>query len=553
MSDGPDNSNNSNSNSNNDNKKKSSGFDFGRFARQLVDNATFLAKHVIPTTLEREFDADRVLRRTMGALIETAAARYPIDPGAEWKPGNPLELLLVGYSGTRNTGADVRVEEMIRQFRHLLGDDHLRLSILTLDAKKTRGYFPGVRQLLAPKLFPKFMFDVVHQHHGVVACEGSMFKSKFANALTTFMVGAIGVATAEQKLAIGYGGEAGAMDPEVEAMVRKYCQRAIVIARNPASVGVLKRLEIEASLGADTAWTFEPHPPEVADALLKAAGWDGKKPVLVCCPINPFWWPVTADWKRGVEQAVFKSHSKNHFSSVYFHAGGEAIEAQQKAYVAALAGALQHARETHDAFVVLVGMEALDRKAAEAIAKLMAEGSPSGLRSTATSGEAPPLFISDQHEHRTLVSILRKASALLSSRYHAIVTAMPAGVPAVGVTMDERIRNLLGDAGLSELCIEVSADDLRGKIEAGLARIFADPTPIRTALKKDVAHQLYLMGTMGQTFVEAIRRRHPAFPIREGLGRTGDVLAHLPSLSPELQALLVEFPPVPADAPEILE
>jgi len=513
---------------------KKSGFDFGRFARQMVDNATFVVKHVIPTTLERELDADRVLRRAMGALIETAAARYPIEPGAEWKPGNPLELLLVGYAGTRNTGADVRVEEMIRQFRHLLGDEHLRLSILTLDGKKTRGYFPGVRQLLAPKLFPKFMFDVVHQHHGVVACEGSMFKSKFANALTTFMVGAIGVATAEQKLAIGYGGEAGAMDPEVEAMVRKYCQRAIVIARNTASVGVLKRLEIEASLGADTAWTFEPHPPEVAHELLKAAGWDGKKPVLVCCPINPFWWPVTADWKRGVEQAVFKSHSKNHYSSVYFHAGGEAIEAKQRAYVEAFAAALQTAREKHDAFVVMVGMEALDRKAAAAIAKVM----------KATSGEAPPLFISDEHEHRTLVSILRVASALLSSRYHAIVTAMPAGVPAVGVTMDERIRNLLGDAGLSDLCIEVSAQDLRGKVEACLARVFADPTPVRNALRKDVARQLYLMGTMGQTFVEAIRRRHPAFPIRAGLGHAGDVMAHLPSLSAELQALLVEFPPV---------
>ena len=523
----------------------SKSFDFGRFARQMVDNAGFIVKHVIPTTLERELDADRVLRRAMGALIETAAARYPIDPGAEWKVGNPLELLLVGYSGTRNTGADVRVEEMIRQFRHLLGDDHLRLSILTLDPKKTRGYFQGVRQLVAPKLFPKFMFDVVHQHHGVVACEGSMFKSKFANALTTFMVGAIGVATAEQKIAIGYGGEAGAMDPEVEAMVRKYCQRALVIARNKASVDVLKRLEIEASLGADTAWTFEPHPRAHAEALLKEAGWDGVKPVVVCCPINPFWWPVTADWKRGVEQAFFKNHSKNHFSSVYFHAGGEAIEAKQKAYVQAFAEALQTARDKHGAFVVMVGMEALDRKAAEAVAKVMAK-----------DGNAPPpLFISDQHEHKTLVSILRVASAMVSSRYHAIVTAMPAGVPAVGVTMDERIRNLLGDAGLSDLCIEVSADDLRGKVEAGLASIFADPERVRTALRKDVARQLYLMGTMGQTFVEAVRRRHPEFPIREGLGHAGDPIAHLPPLSDELEALLAEFADVIAalKAPPVLE
>ena len=520
---------------------KGSSFDLGRFARQLVDNAVFTVKHVIPTTLERELDADRVLRRAMAALIEAAAARYPVDPGAEWKPAadaasNPLELLLVGYSGTRNTGADVRVEEMIRQFRHLLGDEHLRLSILTLDPHKTRGYFQGVRQLHAPKLFPKFMFDVVHQHHGVVACEGSMFKSKFANALTTFMVGAIGVATAEQKLASGYGGEAGAMDPEVEAMVRKYCQRAIVIARNQASVGVLQRLEIEASLGADTAWTFEPHPRELGEARLRAAGWDGDKPVLVCCPINPFWWPVTADWKRGIEQALFKTHGKNHFSSVYFHAGGDKIDAQQKAYLEALAGALQHARDAHGAFVVLVGMEALDRKAAEALSRHMGKA----------SGEAPPLFISDEHDHRTLVSILRVAKALVSSRYHAIVTSMPAGVPAVGVTMDERIRNLLGDAGLSDLCVEVSSPDLQAQVTAGLDRLFTAPEPVRQALRKDVARQLRLMGTMGQTFVEAVRRRHPAFPIREGLGADGDPIAHLPPLSSELQTLLAEFPGAPA-------
>jgi polysaccharide pyruvyl transferase WcaK-like protein len=515
--------------------KKKSGFDLGRFTRQLVDNAGFIVKHTIPQFLEHELDADRVLRRTMSGLIDAAAARYPVDPGAEWKPGQPLELLLVGYSGTRNTGADVRVEEMIRQFRHLLGDDHLRLSILTLDPDKTRGYFAGVRQLSAPKLFPKFLFDVVHQHHGVVACEGSMFKSKFANALTTFMVGAIGLAGAEQKLAVGYGGEAGAMDPEVEAMVRRYCGQALVIARNTASVEVLKRLEIEASLGADTAWTFEPHAPEVGRELLVKAGWNGTSPVLVCCPINPFWWPVTADWKRGVEQALFKSHGKSHFSSVYFHADGPAVEAKQAAYIESLAKAIEHAQEKHGVFVALVGMEALDRKAAEALAKRLDKKKPADAART-------PLFISDEHEHKTLVSVLRQAAVLVSSRYHAIVTSMPAGVPAVGVTMDERIRNLLGDAGLPELCIETSDAALGDKVAAGIDRVFADPASVKNALRKDVARQLRLMGTMGQTFVEAVRRRHPAFPIRPGLGKDGDPLAHLPPLSAELQALLVEFP-----------
>ena len=33
--------------------------------------------------------------------------------------GQKLKLLFAGYNGTRNTGSDVRVEEMIRQIRHI--------------------------------------------------------------------------------------------------------------------------------------------------------------------------------------------------------------------------------------------------------------------------------------------------------------------------------------------------------------------------------------------------------------------------------------------------
>lgn len=525
--------------------------ELGRFARHLLRDLGKAAKSAarsalkdgVPRlmseaadTLQERFDADKVLRKTMAALIETAAARYPIDAGNTWSPGKPLELLLVGYSGTRNTGADVRVEEMIRQFRHLLGDEALRLSILTLDPVKTRGYFPGVRQIHAPTIFPKFLFDVVHQHHGAIACEGSMFKSKFANALTTFMVGALGVACAEQKLAIGYGGEAGAMDPDVEAFVRTYCEHALVIARNKSSVRVLEDLGIRASLGADTAWTFEPHPPQVARDLLAKAGWDGRAPVVVCCPINPFWWPVTGDWRRGAEQALFKTHGKDHYKSIYFHASSDEIEQKQNEYLDALYAALRHAKDRHGAFVALVGMEALDRKAAESLAKRFPEG------------EKPPLFISDEHEHKTLVSVLRQASVLVSSRYHAIVTSMPAGIPAVGVTMDERIRNLMGDAHLPELSLEVGADDLAPSLIAAVDRLITEPLPVREKLQRDVARQLHLMGTMGQTFIEAIRARHPALPIREGLGEGGDPIAHLPPLSTELLQLLSRYGGVSGEA-----
>src|SRR5262245_3388807 len=86
-------------------------------------------------------DADVALSTSMGALVELAAARYACEPGARHRAGEPLKLLFAGYTGTRNTGADVRVEEMIRQVRHLLGDDRCELYLTTIDPARSRGYF----------------------------------------------------------------------------------------------------------------------------------------------------------------------------------------------------------------------------------------------------------------------------------------------------------------------------------------------------------------------------------------------------------------------------
>src|SRR6202040_1172998 len=104
------------------------------------------------------------------------------------------------------------------------------------------GYFEGTRQVHLPDVFPPFLFREVRANHGVIACEGSMFKSKFANALTTMMIGSLGIASAENKLSVGYGGEAGQMDPLIEGMCARYVTDSLVITRNEESRTVLREL-----------------------------------------------------------------------------------------------------------------------------------------------------------------------------------------------------------------------------------------------------------------------------------------------------------------------
>jgi polysaccharide pyruvyl transferase WcaK-like protein len=475
------------------------------------------------TLARTELDADQLLMRSMAATIELAASRYALDQGARWRPGEPLRLLLAGYNGSRNTGADVRVEEMVRQFRHLLGDEHVALSVYTLDPAKTRGYFRTARQVLLPKIFPRTLFDTVHDQHGVVACEGSMFKSKFANALSTMMVGALALAEVEAKLAIGYGGEAGKMDPALEALVRRYCRDALVLCRNGESQDVLARLGVPSQPGTDTAWTFEAGPGERARRLLVEAGWDGRTPILALCPINPFWWPVRPDPVKGVVHALTGQHASSHYASIYFHHDGPEVAERQRAYLEAWASGVARFRRTTTCFPVLIGMEQLDRRACEALDGAL--------------GGGHPVLVSDRHDMRELVGVLREARWLLSSRYHAIVTAMPAGVVSAGVTMDERIRNLMADRGQPELALEVDGPGLSEAIHGVLVRLRDDEEAVREGIERAAVSNLERMGRMGMALCDHLRGFHPTFPLSDALGGHGDPWAHLPPLGPTVAAL----------------
>ena len=48
-------------------------------------------------------------------------SRIGIGTYEEWAPGKKLKLLMVGYNGARNTGADARVVAAVRQIKELFG------------------------------------------------------------------------------------------------------------------------------------------------------------------------------------------------------------------------------------------------------------------------------------------------------------------------------------------------------------------------------------------------------------------------------------------------
>src|SRR2546427_9440301 len=150
---------------------------------------------------------DFVLETWVAGSIEGAKLGWMLGAGKPWQPGEKLKLLFAGYNGARNTGSDVRVEEMLRQVRRVLGEENLALSVMSQNLNWSRGYFGDARQVFLPDIYPPFLYREVRGQHGVIACEGSMFKSKFADALTTMFIGALGIASVENQLSVGYAAE----------------------------------------------------------------------------------------------------------------------------------------------------------------------------------------------------------------------------------------------------------------------------------------------------------------------------------------------------------
>jgi len=466
---------------------------------------------------------DFILEAWVSGNIERAKAKWMLGAGDSWQPGEKLRLLFAGYNGTRNMGSDVRVEEMLRQIRHILGRERVEFSVMSQNFDFSKGYFEGTQQVHLPDIFPPFLSDEVPKHHGVVACEGSMFKSKFANALTTMMIGSLGIAAVQNKLSVGYGAEAGHMDPLLARMCGRYCKNSLIITRNEESRTLLRDLGVPTELGTDTAWTFEPRSAEYGQSILRQVGWDGKTPVLVVCPINPFEWPVRASVAKYALRSLTGAYKDSHYRTVYFHNSGPAADRAYQHYLKAIANAVDAFRKQRNVFVILAATERLDARPANRISEKLG---------------GVPVLTSDQYTMYELVSILRACHMMVSSRYHGIVTSMPALVPSAGITMDERIRNLMRERGHEELLMNVDDPDLEPKLLAAMEKLASEGERIADGIARTVVKNLKVMARMGVYFEEEVQRRYPEFPTRRGEWSWED---YLPPMNASLRQLLTAY------------
>ena len=378
------------------------------------------------------------------------------------RPDGPPRILLAGYSGACNTGADLRTGEIVRQLRAEFAADGLELGVLAMGTSPLPDWGPVAIERIEGYP-PDAVHDLCQRYDAVVVCEGSLFTSTFSDSLAMLYTAFLGMARAMGKPAVAWGAEADRMSPAVEAFVRAHAAEALLIARNPPSHYRLTALGLAAELGTDTGWTYRPAHPEAATPALHALGWDGVADVIVLAPTNPFRWPLVADPARALLASLSGQPEPDHCQGIMFFQPAEIAARRCAAFLDSLAAATHDhmARRPRGAFPVVVGMEANDRAACEGLAERL--------------GAAEPL-VADTVDPDLLVAILRSASLLVSARYHAVVLSMAAGVPAVGLAYDQRLPALLDEAGHAEFALRVDEPDLASALVERLDHLAGDAT-----------------------------------------------------------------------------
>lgn len=429
----------------------------------------------------------------------------------------PYKVLLNGYCGAGNIGADIRTGEIIRQLLALFPADQVRLFYT---CSQPLDYEPF--SLIGVEGREVGANEFLSDYDGVIIVEGSVFKSNFSNVMAISFISALALAAAEGKLSVAYGAEAGQMSAEVSDFAKVNSEDSLVVARSQESFEIVSdELGYRAVLGADTAWTYQPSSPELGSKLLKQAGWDGQTQVVCIAPINPFCWPAKPDFKKYAELKESGKHRESHCRSVFFYNDSAEAKARYEEYISSIARAIGRYSETSTIFPVLIGMESLDRKACLDLKDEL--------------GVDVPMFVSSEYTADEVVSILRAGSMVISSRYHALVTSMPANVPGIGITIDERITNLMFDRGCPELVVDVSSPCLSDELFALMQKVSNRDIEPLEELDSFMARQLSRISDMGRALCCEVSSKLPYVDVPD---KDSDMKAFLPELSSEVRSIL---------------
>jgi polysaccharide pyruvyl transferase WcaK-like protein len=386
-------------------------------------------------------------------------------------------VLMVGYNGANNTGAEALLLADIEDVRAVLGPG-ARITVPTLNEANLRRYLresPCLKIAPLPTLYFGAIRTLVKESDLVLLVEGSTYMDTWGSPLLWAFLWATRCAAEMGKPCLAYAVDAGSLSAANRRRVRRTASRTdLIVTRNRAAAEQLRGLGVSAPLecSADNAFTYRPREAD-RDRVLRE--WPQARSGMAGLAMVDFslWPAIMRPW--GPRQRCYKW-------PYYFSDSSERRQARE---ALARGYAVLADRLTERAAVALICMEQVDEALAGEVHRRMRRP------------ERARVFSSRHYDASRMTCLLRGLDLLVTSRFHAAVLSLAAGVPQVAVGHDTRLATLYRDLGLKEEWF-IAADAAGGaagtvaaiKLFSGLwqrvDRLLENP-----GLQKDLLHRGY--------------------------------------------------------------
>jgi len=384
-------------------------------------------------------------------------------------------VLLIGYNGANNTGAEALLLSDLADIRAVLGSQ-VPITIPSLSVANLRRYLkesPYQHIVALPTIFPLTVWRLVRQHDFVMLVEGSAYMDTWTSALLWYFLWTTHCAHRMHKPCLAYAVDAGDLSPLNRRLVcREASKTNFIITRSRAAADRLRNCGVSAPIEAtaDNAFNFC---PDVADENYLRNVWpesvatSGRVGLAV---VDFYLWPVVLRlW--GKKGDCYKW--PYYFSRSPERAQGTAALVQGYAALA------DHMVTAYNKSVALIAMEQLDEALARQIQDHM------------QCAHGARVFSSATYNASQMTVLLRSLDLLVTSRYHASVLSMAAHVPQMALGHDLRLKNLYLELGLYEaFFVDHRMPDLFAAVSKRVEQLLTQPNCQQDTLRRGYAEHV---------------------------------------------------------------
>ena len=378
-------------------------------------------------------------------------------------------ILLVGYNGANNTGAEAKLLVIINEIRSVLGPEAC-ITVPSLNESNLRRYLQEGPNLKIKSVRPSLFFiDIrrfVKENDLIVLVEGSCYMDTWGAALLWFYLLATRYAHSMKKPCIAYSVDAGNASRFNRWLIRREASKtSLILARTKEAAERLQKWGVKAPIEvtADNAFAFRPKPQD--HDLLKRV-WPEASHVVGIAAEDIYMWPVQIRlWDR----------KKYCYRWPYYYQHSKACCEKSELLVDVLAVQADEIIEKYGKDIALLSMEGLDTVFTSKIQQHMKHS------------DRTKVFSSTQYNASQMASVLRSLDLLITSRYHAGVLSLPHQVPQTAIGHDLRIKDLYTDLETPELFVDHEDPDRYKILSDNVEKLFSQYDTIKHKLRKGYA------------------------------------------------------------------